>query len=168
MWGTFNEVMDPWGDISSTLAMLWNYTCTSCQREHFYPQEAPHMCLFLFPHMWKTVASMCAHVRCRSSYVDIKACVFFNVIHLTDIIYKVHLAQSPSMASAVRTQKTFDIVDHSSCLVRSFFSQQKHSFIPPTSAHFPKSRFCYVTKQRFMENLLQSPGPDPNPPCRWP
>lgn len=78
---------------------------------------------------------------------------------------------SPSTAPSVRkqTKKTLIIVDHKSCLVQSFFSQKKHSFIPPTSAHFPVKQILLRNKSREIHGkLLVDPSPDPNPPCSWP
>lgn len=63
--------------------------------------------------------------------------------------YKLHLAQSPSMAPAVRKQKTHDIVDHS-CLSRSKLLFAAEAQLHPPNIHSlsKKIRFCYVTKQR--------------------
>lgn len=78
---------------------------------------------------------------------------------------------SPSTAPSVRkqTKNPLIIVDHRSCLVQSFFSQQKHSFIPPTSAHFPVKQILLRNKSREIHGkLCVDPSPDPNPPCSWP
>lgn len=156
MWGTFNEVMDPWGGISFKLATLWNYTCTSCQRrKHFYPREAPRTRLFAIPHVWEAVAVMCGQVRCRSGHMwsaqrmlTLRP-VCFSMSYFTGVMYKLHLPRGPSMARGCqRTKITLTLLITSSF---SFKAPFRHRSADPSHQHrlaFQKNRSCCVTKQR--------------------
>lgn len=75
-------------------------------------------------------------------------CVFFNVIHLTDAIYKPHLAQS---------------------LVQSFFFAAEAQLHPTNIGSLSRNADLVTQQSRETHGKpIAVPSSDPNPPCSWP